>query len=109
LNKKNLLDLHCNIVAGSANNQLKNKSIGNSLHKMGILYAPDYAANAGGLIAVADEMENLLPSKKRILAKIENVRLILENIFDESARQNKATSLIANAIAEKSFNSKKVK
>ena len=48
--------LKCKIVAGSANNQLKDESHGNALEDLGILYAPDYIINAGGVINVAEEL-----------------------------------------------------
>jgi len=104
LNSKSVSELQCKIVAGSANNQLEDPSTGNLLYKLNILYAPDYASNAGGLISVADEMENRNPSKKRILEKIEKVRGMLEKIFEESSKKKMATNLIANKIAEKIFN-----
>jgi len=107
LNSKNIKELRCSIVAGSANNQLNAPSAGDLLYKRGILYAPDYASNAGGLISVADELENKRPSKERILSRIEKVRVILENIFEEGEKKKIPTNIVANKIAEKIFNGKK--
>jgi len=44
------------IIAGAANNLLKDERHGDKLHELGILYAPDYVINAGGVINVADEL-----------------------------------------------------
>lgn len=56
LNDRTLPQLQCKIVAGAANNQLASDECGVQLHERGILYAPDYAINAGGLINVAQEV-----------------------------------------------------
>lgn len=44
------------MIAGAANNQLKETRHGDQIHEMGIVYAPDYVINAGGVINVADEL-----------------------------------------------------
>jgi leucine dehydrogenase len=56
LNDKTIPRLKATIVAGAANNQLAEPRHGDDLHARGILYAPDYAINAGGLINVAQEV-----------------------------------------------------
>jgi leucine dehydrogenase len=56
LNDRTVPELRCAIVAGAANNQLAGDHNGAQLAKRGILYAPDYAINAGGLINVAQEV-----------------------------------------------------
>ncbi|WP_202962739.1 Glu/Leu/Phe/Val dehydrogenase dimerization domain-containing protein [Geoglobus acetivorans] len=57
INDSTIRRLRCSIVAGAANNQLENESMGEMLSSLGILYAPDYIINAGGLITVAREYE----------------------------------------------------
>ncbi len=57
LNAKTIPDIKARIVAGAANNQLATAADGERLHKRGIVYAPDYVVNAGGIIAVAAERE----------------------------------------------------
>lgn len=54
LNNETIPELQCDIVAGSANNQLKQQKHDDQLQERGILYVPDYAVNAGGLIHVAE-------------------------------------------------------
>ncbi len=56
LNDRTVPQLQCKIVAGAANNQLASDDNGVALQARGILYAPDYAINAGGLINVAQEV-----------------------------------------------------
>jgi leucine dehydrogenase len=57
LNDDTIPHLHARIVAGAANNQLAEPRHGDDLHARGILYAPDYAINAGGLVNVAQEVK----------------------------------------------------
>ena len=55
LNDETIPRLRCRAVSGGANNQLAEDRHGDRLHEMGILYAPDYVVNAGGLIQVSEE------------------------------------------------------
>ncbi len=56
LNDVTIPKLKAKVIAGSANNQLKEERHGDMLHELGIIYAPDYVINAGGVINVADEL-----------------------------------------------------
>jgi len=96
--------LKCKIIAGSANNQLENETIGGNLYHNGILYAPDYVINSGGLIAVVDEYENSVFEKERLNKKIIKIKNKLETIFQKSKRSGKPTNLVANQMAEAIFN-----
>ena len=58
-------DLKCRVVAGSANNQLERREHGEALAEAGILYAPDYVINSGGLINVADELQGYNPERAK--------------------------------------------
>ncbi len=107
LNPTSVLELRCKIVAGSANNQLSEERVGRLLMKRGILYAPDYVINAGGLISVVDEMEHKTPDQKRILNRVGKIQKTLRLIFDRSRRYNRATNVVANRMAEKIFNDQK--
>jgi leucine dehydrogenase len=104
LNSKSVSELRCKIIVGSANNQLTDDHVGELLHKLGVLYAPDYVVNAGGLISVVDEYENKSPSEKRILRKLEGTRETLRKIFNRSKKENRATNRIADEMAETVFN-----
>jgi leucine dehydrogenase len=92
----------CKIIAGSANNQLLEPQHGEMLHERGILYAPDYVINAGGLIQVADELEYKDASmrRERVLMKTEAIYDILLRIFTRSKEQNIPTSEVADRLAE---------
>jgi leucine dehydrogenase len=59
INRDNLLSLRCQIVCGSANNTLAEEGLAEQLAKRGIVYAPDFIANAGGLINVYGEIHRL--------------------------------------------------
>jgi leucine dehydrogenase len=65
--------LRCSVVCGAANNQLAGRGVAGALHARGILYAPDFVANAGGLISVAaDRLGGGEEADRRIVA-IEDV------------------------------------
>ncbi len=104
LNAKSVGELKCKIVAGSANNQLAGEHIGSLLHQLGILYAPDYVINAGGLLSVVEELEHESPSEKRILEKVKRIPKMLQTIFDRSKKKNCSTNAVANEMAERIFN-----
>src|SRR5690606_18442962 len=57
VNEKTLPRLKCKVICGAANNQLATDEIGDELEKRGMLYAPDYAVNAGGLMNVSIEFD----------------------------------------------------
>lgn len=104
LTTQTITKMKCRIVAGGANNQLENDSVGELLHKLGILYAPDYVINAGGLISVFDEYENKDYVYERVFDKVINIKKTLTEIVDKSKKYNKSTHLVANEMAEKIFN-----
>lgn len=107
LNSKTIADLSCKIIAGGANNQLQNEEIGELLHKLGILYAPDYIINAGGLISVTDEFEHKVYNRNRVMKKVFNIQDTLNKIFKLSAKEKKAPNIIADKMAEKIINKNK--
>jgi len=68
LNDETVPALRARVVAGSANNQLAHPGIDKQLADRGILYAPDYVINAGGVIQVADELEGFNPERAKLRA-----------------------------------------
>ena len=90
-------------IAGGANNQLSSDEVGYKLHAMGILYAPDYVVNAGGLINIVDELENDGYQVARVLSRIEHIQDTLARIFATSKKKNISTHLIADQMAEHIF------
>lgn len=103
VNFKNVSLLNCKIVAGSANNQLEKKEVGELLHKLGILYAPDYVINAGGLITVVDEYENGNTHEKRVKNRVAQIKKTMKAIIEEAKKSHKATNVVADEMAEKIF------
>jgi leucine dehydrogenase len=98
LNVENIKRLKVKIVAGSANNQLAHHQHGIALHDRGILYAPDFLINAGGLIHVAVIYDHA--DKKKAHEQISNIYYTVTNIFERSMKENRATSIISEEIAE---------
>lgn len=86
------------IVAGGANNQLATDEDGDTLKEMGILYAPDYVINAGGIINVAYEYLNL-GDEKEVMAKLEEIGGRLTEIFQAADSQGLCTNRVADAMA----------
>jgi leucine dehydrogenase len=93
-----LPELKCRIVAGSANNQLERSEHGEALDAAGILYAPDYVINAGGLINVADELQGY--DERRAKARVPEVYRTLRQIFYIARDRRISTSAAADAFAE---------
>ena len=91
--------LRCDAVVGGANNQLENIAAGDLLHERSILYAPDYIANAGGLIYVADELEPGGFSKERVLVRTAAIEETLGLIFEEAKQQGLPSHVVADRLA----------
>jgi leucine dehydrogenase len=84
--------LQCQVIAGAANNQLAGDAVGDLLASRGILWAPDFVVNAGGLINVAQEVEGYDPAVAR--RRVRGVADVLRHIFD-TAEATKVTPLAA--------------
>lgn len=92
--------LRCKAIAGSANNQLKNVDNGRDLMRRGILYAPDYVINAGGIINAAVEFDPKGYDPKVGRDRVNHIYDTLTMIFNISDREHKPTNLVANTLAE---------
>jgi leucine dehydrogenase len=86
------------IIAGAANNQLAREEDGEALMRAGVLYAPDYVINAGGIINVAHEYRGDA-SAAQVKAEIERIPVRLTEIFERARREGRPTSAIADEIA----------
>ncbi|MGZ3755216.1 MAG: Glu/Leu/Phe/Val dehydrogenase dimerization domain-containing protein [Mucilaginibacter sp.] len=92
--------LKCSIIAGSANNQLEDETLhGQMLLEKGIIFAPDYVINAGGIINCYSELMGF--SKKRSLQLTENIYEATRTILKLSKSESISTVQAANKIAEK--------
>jgi phenylalanine dehydrogenase len=99
INDDTIPHLKVQSVVGSANNQLLEVRHGKILHEKGILYAPDYIVNAGGLIQVADELYT--PNKDRVLRKTKAIYSSLLDIYSHTVDSGITTVEAANSFCEK--------
>jgi leucine dehydrogenase len=86
------------VIAGAANNQLAREEDGEALMRAGILYAPDYVINAGGIIAVSHEYRGDA-TVAQVKAEIERIPVRLTEIFERARREGRPTSVIADQMA----------
>ena len=98
INDKTLPQFKFEIVAGAANNQLATDAMGDELHKKGILYAPDYAINAGGLMNVSIELQGY--DRERANRMVTGIYGIIGNIFKLADREKIPTYKAADRLAE---------
>ncbi len=98
INDETIEQLKAKVVAGSANNQLLEDRHGNELFERGIVYAPDYVINSGGVINVADELQGY--DRERVMKKVESIYSILQEVFHISKDKNIPTSVAADHLAE---------
>jgi leucine dehydrogenase len=74
--------IRCDIICGAANNQLAHEGLADDLHAHGILYAPDFVANSGGLINVASEVEGY--DRKTARERVRGIEQTMHRVFDEA-------------------------
>jgi len=101
LNDSTIPQLKAKIVAGAANNQLAEARHGLELMKRGILYAPDYVINAGGIIDVYHERIGF--DRSALLKHIEGIHDNLMEVFERARKEERPTGEVADAIAEERF------
>lgn len=90
--------LNVPIVAGAANSQLAEPRHGDLLHDRGIMYAPDYAINAGGLINVANEVRGYDAAKAT--AQVHLIYDTICEVLERSTRTNTPTHRVADAMVQ---------
>ena len=99
INDKTIPQLKVAILAGAANNQLLDERHGDELEKRGILYAPDYVANAGGVINVYSELAGW--DSERSLRKADEIYDTVRTIFQIAATDKVPTYVAADRLAER--------
>jgi leucine dehydrogenase len=100
INSDTVPQLRCRAIAGAANNQLLNSEQGRQLLEKGILYAPDYIINSGGIINAAAEFEDKGYDPKFARNKVNHIYDTLLLIFRKAEAENKPTCMVADEIAE---------
>ena len=104
LNPQTLDRLTVKAVVGAANNQLATADIGQALFDRGVLYAPDYVVNGGGIINVASELKARetggASDPKWVEGKLDGLAQTVEEILERSEAEKRPTHEIADALAE---------
>ncbi|MBX9755576.1 MAG: amino acid dehydrogenase [Pseudomonadaceae bacterium] len=99
LNPQTVAQLHCAVVAGAANNQLANPEVAELLEARGILYAPDYVINSGGLIYVARKHQGA--SLAEITQHLTQISTRLTDIYAHAQAENRSPARVADQLAER--------
>lgn len=102
VNDDSITKLKTKVIAGGANNVLAEARHGQQLKELGILYAPDYVINAGGLMNVFVELEGYSPERA-----FEKTRRVYDNmlkVFEIAKRDNIPTNVAADRLAEERIN-----
>jgi leucine dehydrogenase len=89
--------LRCRAVCGAANNQLADDHVDNLLHERGVLYGPDFVANAGGIINIAEEFTGY--SRDRALARAEAIEDTMTRVLERARSEDRGPGGIAEGMA----------
>ena len=100
LTEQSIAALRVPVVAGGANNQLATPEDGQRLHERGVLYAPDYVINAGGIINVCTEYLGD-GDASLVRERIEGIPVRLEQVWSESAASGRDPASVADAMAQR--------
>ncbi len=102
INRETVKKLNCRIIAGAANNQLESPEMGGELFRKGIVYAPDYAINCGGLISVANEkvVTGTPYDRGEVMERTEKTFNRVLDILERSSKEGKPSNEIADRIAK---------
>jgi leucine dehydrogenase len=98
VNESTLPRLKAKVICGAANNQLANNAIGDEVAKRGILYAPDYAVNAGGVMNISLEIDGY--NRERAMRMMRTIYHNLTRIFEIAERDGIPTYVAADRLAE---------
>jgi leucine dehydrogenase len=100
LNDTTIPELRCKIVCGSANNQLAEARHGDMLQERGILYAPDYIVNAGGLLSGLDSLNPGGFNRQRMMEKVARLYDAMQRVIAISKERSIPTHRAADVLAE---------
>ena len=99
INPDTIPQLKCKVVAGGANNQLLTDGDGETLHRLGIVYGPDYILNSGGIINAEAEIGRVY-NLDRAREKTERIYEIMERVIAISKSEEITTAKAADRLAE---------
>lgn len=100
INSKNISQWKCKAIAGSANNQLADPELAQVLSDNGILYAPDFIINAGGLLNAATEFDPEGYDPRKARDKVDRIYDILSEVLRRAKSEKKSTNQIALELAQ---------
>jgi leucine dehydrogenase len=111
LNRKSILKLRCRAIAGAANNQLEDPDDAVRLEERGILYAPDYVVNAGGIINILVELQGGRKGYDRVKAErlAKKIPLTLQEVFRKAHAQGITPAQAADELVEARLDEAKAK
>lgn len=98
ISSETLPAIRAKIIAGAANNQLKTPDMAEALRHRGLLYAPDYVINAGGIINVAAEVSGSF-DPEWVKGKLSQLEDTLGEVFDRAQSENRTTAAVADEMA----------
>ena len=101
LDARTIPELRCAAVVGSANNQLADASAAGMLAEAGVLYAPDYVVNAGGVINIAEELAPGGYHQDRAYAAVRRIFDTTASVLNQAEAEGISTSEAADRIAER--------
>ncbi len=107
LNERTIPQLRVAAVAGGANNQLATAEDGARLHASGILYAPDFVVNAGGIINVATEILRIADRESWVRAKLDFAGQTLDRMLTRARAEDVSPNAVAEATVEEILSSAK--
>jgi leucine dehydrogenase len=100
VNPDTIMRLKARVIAGGANNQLATADMGEALMERGVLYAPDYVINGGGIINVAAEISGVY-DPDWVESKVQKLVATLGDVLDQAAQERRATNRVADEIARR--------
>lgn len=100
VNSKTVKELKCSIIAGAANNQIADAETEKIIQGRGIMYAPDFAINAGGVILCSDELEEGGFQEARVEERVARIYHTVGNILDRASESGEFTGDIAVKLAK---------
>ncbi|WP_353215603.1 Glu/Leu/Phe/Val dehydrogenase family protein [Salinisphaera hydrothermalis] len=100
LSEQSIPTIRARVIAGAANNQLATDADAARLAERGIVYAPDFVINAGGVINVADEIDPAGYDGQRVAARVAGIEATLDDIFAKAARTGQTSTATALELAK---------